>query len=341
MDRATRKQITVWLWTCCALIFLMVVVGGVTRLTHSGLSVTEWRPLVGAVPPLDEAQWTELFEKYQQTPEYQKINRAMTLEEFRGIFWWEYFHRLLGRVIALAFLLPFLYFLARKKIDPPRARHFALIFALGGLQGALGWLLVRSGLIDEPHVSPYRLAAHLGLAFAIYGAILRTALQLRSPGLAAPQAHFHRSRVLAAALAGLIFLMVFSGALVAGTRAGFVYNTFPLMDGRWLPPDAFSIAPWYRNFFENAATVQFDHRVTALVVVIAITSFWWHLVRGRAPRRVRWAGSLLVAAAALQVTLGITTLLYLVPLPLAAAHQAGALLLFTAAVFLHQELERA
>jgi cytochrome c oxidase assembly protein subunit 15 len=340
-DTASRKRIAAWLLTCCALIFLMVVVGGVTRLTHSGLSMTEWQPLIGAVPPLSDGQWAEVFEKYQQTPEYLKVNRGMTIEEFKGIFWWEYFHRLLGRTIGAVFLLPFLYFLARRRIDASLGRRFAIIFALGALQGGLGWYMVQSGLVDDPHVSPYRLTAHLGLAFLIYAAMLRAALGLLSPPALAPaDARFRRARILAGALAGLIFLMVLSGGLVAGTRAGFVYNTFPRMDGHWIPQGVLAIQPWYLNFFENITTIQFDHRLIALLLALSIPSFWLHLGRIRPTRRLRVFATLLLAALALQVSLGIATLLRAVPVALAASHQAGALLLFTAALLVHQELRR-
>jgi len=340
MDTPAKKQIAVWLLACCVLVFLMVVVGGVTRLTHSGLSMTEWRPLIGAVPPLSEEQWTEVFDKYRQTPEYLKINRGMTLAQFKPIFWWEYFHRLLGRSIGAVFLLPFLYFLARRKIDGALARRFAIVFALGALQGALGWYMVRSGLIDDPHVSPYRLTAHLGLAFLIYAAILGTALQLLSPALAPAQKRYQRPRALAAALAGLIFLMVLSGGMVAGTRAGFVYNTFPLMDGRWIPDGILALQPWYLNFFENIPTIQFDHRLIAGALGLLVPLFWLYLRQLRPPQGVRSSATFLLGMLVFQISLGVGTLLQGVPVLLAASHQAGALLLFTAAVLVHEQLRR-
>jgi len=339
-DTRSRKQVAAWLLVCCVLIFFMVVVGGVTRLTHSGLSMTEWQPLVGAIPPLNDNQWSEVFEKYQQTPEYLKINRGMNIEEFKSIFWWEYFHRLLGRSIGVVFLLPLLYFFACRKIDASSAGRFALIFVLGALQGGLGWYMVRSGLIDDPHVSPYRLTAHLGLAFLIYAAVLRTALDFLSPSIAPPHERYRRLRVLAAALAGLIFLMVLSGGMVAGTRAGFVYNTFPLMDGRWVPQGVLALQPWYLNFFENIPTIQFDHRIIAAALCLLLPAFWLYLRGLRLPERVRSSSTLLLAALAFQVGLGIATLLHGVPIFLAALHQAGALLLFTAALALHKELIR-
>jgi cytochrome c oxidase assembly protein subunit 15 len=340
MGAASARQIAAWLSVCCALIFLMVVVGGVTRLTHSGLSMTEWQPLVGAVPPLSEGQWNDVFEKYSHSPEYLKVNPGMTLAEFKRIFWWEYFHRLLGRTIGAAFLLPLLYFLARGRIDAPLAGRLAVIFALGALQGALGWYMVQSGLIDDPHVSPYRLTAHLGLAFLIYAAMLRSALELLAPRPPALDVRFRPLRLHAAALTVLIFVMVLSGGMVAGTRAGFVYNTFPLMDGRWIPDGVFSLRPWYANFLENIPTIQFDHRLIALLLALLIPALWFRISHLCPARSVRRCATLLLGALVLQLSLGIATLLHGVPVALAASHQGGALLLFTAALLLHHELGR-
>ena len=324
------------------MIFAMVVVGGVTRLTHSGLSMVEWQPLVGTIPPLNQVQWDEVFHKYQQTPEYLKINRGMALEEFKDIFWWEYFHRLLGRSIGMVFLLPFLYFLARKKIDKPLMVKFAGIFMLGGLQGGMGWYMVASGLMDNPHVSQYRLTAHLGLAFLIYTAILWAALGLLSPKTAATQIgdKLRALRNFSTVLAGLIFVMVLSGGFVAGTRAGFTYNTFPLMGGNFIPEDIFQLEPWYLNFFENLATVQFDHRLIAWLLAFLIPLFWLRSRKIMLPGSARLYCNLFLAMLVVQVTLGICTLLLVVPVPLAATHQAGALLLFTIALITNHELRR-
>src|SRR6266700_4225236 len=252
------RAVAAWLLACCALLFAMVVVGGVTRLTHSGLSITEWQPIIGTLPPLTDVQWAETFAKYQATPEYSQVNRGMTLDAFKSIFWWEYCHRLLGRAIGVAFVLPLLGFIARRRIPAGLAPKLVGIFALGALQGAMGWYMVQSGLVDDPRVSQLRLTAHLGLAFIIFAAMLWTALSLlRGPARggsgAAPL------RRCAYALTALVFVMVLSGGLVAGIRAGFAYNTFPLMNGYWVPPEIMSIDPWYRNFYNNMATVQFDH----------------------------------------------------------------------------------
>jgi cytochrome c oxidase assembly protein subunit 15 len=336
-----QKQIAAWLLICCALVFAMVVVGGVTRLTNSGLSIVEWQPLIGTIPPLSDKDWNELFEKYHQTPQYKKVNLGMSLEEFKSIFWWEYFHRLLGRVIGLAFFIPFLYFIARKGIDRPLGFKLAGIFVLGGLQGAMGWYMVKSGLVDNPHVSQYRLTAHLGLAFVIYAAMFWVALGLLFP----PDTSFVNSKVrglrrFSTFLAVLIFVMVLSGGFVAGIRAGLAYNTFPLMNGHVIPPEIFMLEPWYRNFFDNMATVQFDHRMIAWTLAILIPVFWYRSRSLPLSGSARFACSLLLVMLAIQIGLGISTLLLVVPLPLAAAHQAGAVLLFTAALWVNHQLRR-
>lgn len=328
--RNGERAVAAWLLACCALVFAMVVVGGVTRLTHSGLSIVEWQPIVGALPPLDEAGWQETFGKYKQTPEYRLVNPGMRLEGFKGIFWWEYVHRLLGRLIGAAFLLPLLWFALRGRIARALTWKFAVIFGLGALQGALGWYMVQSGLVDNPRVSQFRLTAHLGIAFLIYAAMLWIAFDLIFPRAGPVSARLRR---FAFALTALIFVMVLSGGLVAGTRAGLAYNTFPLMNGRLVPPEIFAIEPWYLNFSGNISTVQFDHRLIAWLLAFLVPWFWLRVRREAAPRRTRLAADLLLGALALQIALGIATLLLAVPVPLAAAHQAGALLVFSAALF--------
>ena len=325
-----RRAIAAWLLACCALVFAMVVVGGVTRLTHSGLSIVEWQPIVGTLPPLNEAAWQETFDKYKQTPEYRLVNRGMTLDGFKGIFWWEYFHRLLGRAIGLVFLLPLLWFLARKMVDRPLAWRLGGIFLLGGLQGAMGWYMVKSGLVDNPRVSQLRLAAHLGLAFLIYAAMFWQALDLLWPRRAQAVAALQGAWRQASALTVLIFVMSLSGALVAGTRAGRVYNTFPKMNEHWVPPELFALEPWYSNFFNNMATVQFDHRLIAWLLAFLVPWFCWRTLRLPLPAPARLCCHLLLAMLAVQLALGIATLLLAVPVALGAAHQGGALLLLTA-----------
>jgi cytochrome c oxidase assembly protein subunit 15 len=311
----------------------MVVVGGVTRLTHSGLSITEWQPIVGTLPPLSAGDWDDAFAKYQTTPEFRDVNHRMTLDEFKGIFWWEYFHRLLGRAIGAAFLLPFVWFFVRGRIPRGYAWPLAAIFLLGGLQGTVGWFMVQSGLVDDPRVSPFRLTAHLGLAFAIFAAMLWTAMSLAFPERADPAApNVRRARRLAIGLAALVFLMVLSGGFVAGIRAGFAYNTFPLMNGHVVPPEILMLAPWWRNYFWNMATVQFDHRLIAWVIAFCVSLLRWTLRAPQAPMRARAGATALLAMAAVQIALGIATLIHVVPLPLAALHQAGAVLVFALAL---------
>ncbi len=324
-----ERMVARWLLACCALVFAMVVVGGITRLAHAGLSITEWQPIVGTLPPLSVADWDAAFAKYQATPEFRQINHAMTLAQFKGIFWWEYAHRLLGRVIGVAFLVPFLWFAARRRIPPGYARPLAAIFALGALQGAAGWYMVASGLVDDPRVSQFRLTLHLLLAFLLFGAMLWTALALRAgPRLPAPGS-LRATQRMALGYAALVLLMVGSGGFVAGLHAGFAYNTFPLMNGHLVPPEVLALEPAWRNFFWNMATVQLDHRALAFVLAL-VTPWLWARVRAQAgatPRALRAARALL-AMMALQVGLGIATVVNVVPLPLAAAHQAGALVLF-------------
>ena len=328
-----RRAVAAWLLVCCALVFAMVVVGGVTRLTHSGLSITEWQPIVGTLPPLSDAQWDEAFLKYQATPEYRQVNKGMSLGEFKVIFWWEYFHRLLGRAIGIVFFVPLLWFVARRKVPPGVAPKLFGIFLLGGLQGAMGWYMVQSGLVDDPRVSHLRLTIHLGLAFVIFAAMFWTALSLLETTPPATDASAARLKRQAYGLAALIFVMVLTGGLVAGIRAGFAYNTFPLMNGRVVPPEILMIDPWYMNFFNNMATVQFDHRLIAWALALLVPLFWWRVrATPAASERTRTGANLLLAMLAVQVTLGICTLLLAVPLSLAALHQAGALLLFAASL---------
>jgi cytochrome c oxidase assembly protein subunit 15 len=330
---AHNRAVAAWLLVCCALVFAIVVVGGVTRLTHSGLSIVEWQPIVGTLPPLDEDGWQETFGKYKQTPEYRQVNPHMTLAGFKSIFWWEYVHRLLGRLTGAVFFLPLLWFALRGKLPRPLAWKLAGILALGAAQGALGWYMVKSGLVDNPRVSQYRLTAHLGIAFLIYAAMLWIAFDLLFPRESQSSPAFPGPRRFAFALAALIFAMALSGGLVAGIRAGLAYNSFPLMNGRVIPPEIFSLEPWYLNFFSNMATVQFDHRLIAWLLAFLVPWFWLQIRRAAAPPRAKLAAHLLLVALAVQIALGIATLLLAVPVPLAAAHQAGALLVFSAALF--------
>ncbi len=336
-DRAIMR----WLLVCLLLIFSMVILGGVTRLTGSGLSMVTWHP-TGVLPPTSNAQWLVEFELYQQFPEYQKMNRDMTLDGFKSIFWFEYSHRMLGRLIGLVFLLPFLYFWLRKKIKPGLTPRLMVMFILGGLQGLLGWYMVKSGLVSNPHVSQYRLSAHLLAAILIYGFILWTIFNL---AVGEPYRRIADSgavgwRKASLGLAGLVLLTIVSGGFVAGLKAGLIFNTFPLMGGSLIPEGVGALSPWYLNPLENMVTVQFNHRWLALAIGGLL--FAWYL-RGRShfdnaqlQRSFKLVGMMVL----IQLGLGIATLLFQVPVALGALHQAGALLLFSALLFNIHALSR-
>jgi cytochrome c oxidase assembly protein subunit 15 len=329
---AGDRPIALWLLVCCAMIFAMVVIGGVTRLTESGLSITEWRPISGVLPPLSEAEWQHAFSLYQQIPEYQQLNRGMTLATFKSIFWWEYIHRLWGRLIGVVFAVPFVWFLLRGRIRRPLVPRLAAMLVLGGLQGGLGWYMVESGLAQRTDVSQYRLAAHLLLALAIYSYILWTALTLLRPRpIVAPAAEQLRPHLLG--LAGLLVVTLALGAFVAGLNGGMVYNSFPLMGGQFLPTDAVALEPLWRNLFENPVGAQFAHRWLAVVTVLVALALWGRGRRLALPRAVARPIAHVAGMALLQAGLGLATLLLVVPIPLAAAHQAGAVLLLSFVVW--------
>ena len=334
--RRRHTALAVWLFAVAAMVFLMVIIGGLTRLTGSGLSMVEWRPVTGWLPPMSSAEWEVTFASYRQFPEYQKVNAGMTLEEFQGIFWLEYIHRLWGRLIGVVFAVPFLVFLARGWIDRAMMPRLVGLLVLGGLQGVLGWYMVKSGLVDRPDVSQYRLAAHFVAALAIYAALFGIAMGLlRSrPAPAAPDAPRRHGYV----LLGFVLVTAASGAFVAGLDAGYGYNTFPLMDGALLPEGLFAGSPWWMSMFEDRTTVQFTHRVLALTTVAVALGLWLRVLSSQAGRAAQWAAHATGAAALLQASLGIATLLLVVPLPLAAAHQAGSLVLLSAALWLAFEL---
>jgi len=349
------KPVSAWLFVVAALIAVMVIVGGATRLTDSGLAIVEWRPVTGAIPPLTEADWRAEFEKYKAIPEYQLVNRGMSLAAFKQIYWWEWGHRFLGRFVGAAFLLPFLYFLLRRMIKRRLAWKLAGLFVLGGLQGALGWWMVASGLSERIDVSQYRLAAHLALAVLLFAATLWIALDLRfpspacgrgdrgegattksasvdtpSPPVPLPQAGEGRGalRVTAIALVFAVYLQMILGAFVAGLRAGRLYNTWPLMDGRFFPEGYFSGPPGFNDLFETAAAAQFNHRIGAYLVAAAAVAFFF------AARKTAAAGNarILLLAVFAQIALGIWTVITATPLPLGLLHQAGALAVLAAAV---------
>ena len=334
-----ERAVALWLIACCAMVFLMVVIGGITRLTESGLSITQWQPVSGVLPPLGEAQWQAAFARYQAIPQYRAVHAGMSLAAFKGIYFWEYLHRLWGRLIGFVFAAPFLYFLARRRVPARLAPKLAGIFALGALQGAVGWYMVASGLEDRIEVSQYRLALHLAMAVLIYAAMLWVALDLLSPSAwRGENGGLRRGATLVLLLA---FVTLVAGSFVAGTRAGYLDNTFPLMEGRFVPPGYWHEAPWWRNFFENLVAVQFDHRVLAETTFAAILVLWLASLRAALAPPLRLAMHLLLGMALIQVGLGIATLLLVVPLPVAVLHQAGALGVITLALVVRHGLGRA
>ena len=336
---SSNRAIRVWLFTVAALIALMVLVGGATRLTESGLSITEWKPVTGALLPLSQAEWERAFEAYKLIPQYKTLNAGMTLSEFKTIFWWEWSHRLLGRVIGMVYLLPFLFFLWRGALTGELRKRLWSIFALGALQGVVGWWMVASGLTERVEVSQYRLATHLVLALVIFASIVWTLGEFK--GEPAPDAPA-RVKFFGRAILVVTFVQIYLGALVAGLRAGLVYNTWPAIDGGFVPTAArlWYEDPWWRNLFENALTVQFDHRMTAYALFLLAL---WHAIdasRARAGAAVVNGAWLLFAAIMVQAVLGILTLLGQVPLPLALTHQAVAIVVLTLAVLQAELLSR-
>jgi len=337
-DPRSPRPVAIWLLVCCAMIFAMVVIGGITRLTCSGLSITEWQPVTGILPPLSATQWQGEFDKYQQTSQYKLLNAGMSLADFKTIYLWEYVHRLWGRLIGFVYALPFLYFLVRGRIPRRLAWPLAGIFMLGAAQGALGWYMVESGLADRIEVSQYRLTAHLALALLIYAATLWAALGLlQAPSGEAPRWVRRASETVLC----LVGLTIVAGGFVAGLNAGLTYNTFPLMGGKFVPAGYAQLQPFIRNWFENIPAVQFDHRLLAETTVIAVMLLWLAGRRAALPHPARLALHALALVTLLQLTLGISTLLFVVPIPLAAAHQAGAALLLTAALVLRHRLRAA
>jgi cytochrome c oxidase assembly protein subunit 15 len=325
--------VRLWLYCVAAMIFLTLVVGGATRLTESGLSITEWKPVTGVLPPLSEADWQAEFDKYRQIPQYQQVNKGMSLDAFKTIFYWEWSHRFLARTTGFVFLAPFLFFLWRGMIPRGLKTRLWLIFAGGAALGAVGWWMVSSGLAGSnlTSVSQYRLAFHLTLACAVYFAVLWTAQQLRAHAESAPP----RLRTAAMAIALMVLVQIYLGALVAGLDAGLIYNTWPLIDGAFVPDAArlWHIDPAWRNLFENTLTVQFVHRMAAYAIWLVVA---WHAYdawkSGRAKDGAKRGAVVLFVLVTLQAALGIATLLEQVPLGLAIAHQALAVIVLTVAV---------
>ena len=329
------RAVIIWLLAVCLTIFSMVVVGGITRLTESGLSMVEWQPIMGALPPGNDEEWKSAFEMYKQYPQFQKVNRHMSLDDFKSIFYWEYGHRLLGRLIGLIFFLPFLVFFFQGRFDGSMKIKMSFAFLVGGLQGLMGWYMVKSGLVDMPRVSHLRLTAHLALALFLLGYLFWVVLQLlRKHGMLV------RSGITPPVLSRatwllfiLIVVQIVYGAFTAGVRAGYGYNTFPLMNEQWIADAVGMLTPWWLNLVESAATVQFVHRYLGILLLIAVCFFWLSARTSNLNRSQLNGIHLLLLVTLVQFTLGVTTLLYVVPISLASLHQAGACLLWLTIIY--------
>ena len=320
-----------WLTCVCVIIFCIVIAGGVTRLTHSGLSMVDWQPILGVVPPLSESAWLSAFDAYKQYPEYQKVNRDMQLPEFKIIYYWEYVHRLLGRLAGIVFLIPFIILLYMKKIRTEMAPRLVIAFILGGCQGLLGWYMVKSGLIDIPRVSHYRLAAHLMLALFLLAYLSWLILELRQIN---PQPVNRTMRSLILVMALVLGIQLVYGAFVAGLRAGIGFNSFPLMNGRFLAEAATMMTPGWLNLVENGAMVQFLHRWLGFLLLVIAMAGAVFAVKSQSAEQLKIGWIVLAAVMTLQFVLGVSTLLMHVPLVLASLHQVGAILVILCVVYL-------
>jgi len=333
-DNNEARPVGIWLLALCALLLALILLGGATRLTESGLSIVDWQPVTGIMPPIGEAAWLREFEAYRQSPQYRLVNAGMSLADFRFIYWLEYGHRLLARGLGLAFVVPLILFWRRGLIGERLRRPLIVLLLLGAAQGYMGWFMVKSGLVDIPRVSTYGLAAHLGLALVIFSLMLRLAMDILWPARrrrSVPSALSLWSKALIAGVAATIL----AGAFVAGLRAGYVYNGFPLMGGRWIPEGLLGLEPLWRNFFENPATVQFVHRCLGLGTAILALAGPLAARRMTADRRTRLTIQAVAAVAVLQAGLGIATLVSYVPLALAVSHQGCAVVLLAAALAVH------
>jgi len=329
IPESRRRPVRIWLWSIAGMTLATLIVGGITRLTQSGLSIVDWEPIVGVIPPLNEAQWQAAFDRYRSFPEYLELRRGMTLAEFRFIYFWEYLHRMVARTIGLVFLVPFVFFWIRGYLTRPLAKRALLLFGLGAAQGAMGWFMVTSGLVDQPRVSHYRLAAHLSLAFVIFGYAVWLARDLAvrdSPPLLPEEM---RGRVVRGLrwIGGLLALQIVWGAFVAGLRAGLYYNTFPLMGGGIVPPDLLRMEPALLNFFENPAAVQWVHRVLGTVLLAVVGGFFLRVRRSVADPATLRLNAILFGLIGVQYLLGIATLLLAVPVSLGVTHQAMAMVI--------------
>ena len=326
----THKPVILWLFAGCLLIYLMVIIGGITRLTHSGLSMVEWSP-TGSLPPMNETDWNTEFSKYKQSPEYQLINHHFSLDDFKSIYLWEFYHRFTGRLIGVVFIIPFIWFIIRKKFPEGFLKKSLVLLALGALQGLLGWYMVKSGLVKNPHVSHYRLAAHLITAFTTFGFTFWYALDLLYPDKKTGSTTFKN---LVKLLLALVVVQIIYGAFVAGLKAGYIYPTFPKMGNDWLPADAWLLNPIWKNFTEGAIGVQFIHRCLAYVVTICVVVIYAQAKKMHLSLLQKKLANALLFIVLLQFTLGMFTLLMGVPVSIASLHQTGAFFLFSGTLFL-------
>ncbi len=329
---ADARAVGRWLLFCCVVLLALVMLGGATRLTESGLSIVDWKPVAGVMPPIGEQAWQKEFDRYRQSPQYTKVNRGMAMGDFKLIFWFEYAHRLLARTLGLVFAVPLLWFWIRRRLPAGTGWPLLGILALGAAQGYMGWYMVKSGLVDIPRVSHYRLAAHLSLALVIYACMFALALRLLWPRPAATDRALRPG--LYRGLLALLALTIVFGAFVAGLRAGLIYNTFPLMGGQLIPDGLFTLQPALLNFLENPLTIQFTHRLLALTTLALVLLLTWRLSRVALDRTQRLALGALAAMTCVQVALGIATLLTHVPVWLGTLHQGGAVLLLSAVLAL-------
>jgi heme a synthase len=331
-NTASHRPLIIWLFTGCLLIAAMVVIGGITRLTGSGLSIVEWDVIMGTLPPLNEAQWEEMFDKYKQSPQYVHENFDFSTEEFKSIFWWEYIHRLLGRIIGLVFLFPFLYFYFSKKIPKALLPKLLFLFVMGGFQGFLGWFMVKSGLSKDPMVSHYRLAAHLSTAFLTFGYAFWLALNLIYPKRVQTNVTTQKLKSLLNIFFLVLMLQIVYGAFVAGLRAGKICNTFPKMCDSWVP-DIFSNGSILHTLLESHMGVQFIHRSIAYVIFAFVVWIWYHAKKKGSLAQIKQAINFLLLAVVLQFALGIITIIYAVPVFMGVVHQLGAFILFAISLF--------
>lgn len=326
MNSKKQRALILWLWSGAGLVFLMLIIGGITRLTGSGLSMSDWSLIIGTLPPMNESEWLAAFEQYKQFPQYQQVNAGMSLEAFKNIFFWEYLHRLSGRITGLVFLIPFLFFWLRGYLNRKLLKRLLFLFGLGALQGTMGWVMVKSGLVDLPYVSHYRLAVHLILAFILAGCCVWFALDIGKNTITSPLKNVGNLKKWTIVIGIVFFLQLIWGAFTAGLQAGGIYNTFPLMNGEWLPQNVWTLQPVILNLLENPGTVQWIHRIVGTVLAFMVLWLWMRTKNSNAAGRLKRNAHLLLGAVIVQYVLGVFTVIYQVPVILGVAHQAVAML---------------